>query len=193
MCPKQYLCRQVTNLSPCPRWFNILWKSEYLHNHLIPIIEEFSKNYALQTVLNRMGHEVETIDWFYPTYKSWRVRLYRLKRSFLAHLFPHKYPRLRYQLTDEESYIIQRNTQHFISSYIRLTRSTYPASKASMSSQRDFTSITTRCWTSLSTDPPTPTQNHSMPKSRPSVRHWVESLTSNSSCSDCHPFMLSPH
>ena len=79
------------------------------------------QNYALQTVLKRMGHEVETIDWFYPTYKSWRVRLYRLKRSFLAHLFPHKYPRLRYQLTDEESYIIQRNTQHFISSYIHHT------------------------------------------------------------------------
>ena len=37
--------------------------------------------------------------------------------------------------------------------------------KASMSSQRNFTSITTRCWTSLSTNPPTPTQNHSMPKS----------------------------
>lgn len=50
------------------------------------------QNYALQTVLNRMGHEVETIDWFYPTYKSWRVRLYRLKWSVLAHFFSHKYP-----------------------------------------------------------------------------------------------------
>lgn len=79
------------------------------------------QNYALQQVLLRAGHEVETIDWFYPSRKSLRKRLYRIKRTILSFFIPKKNPKLRYQLTDEEREVIQRNTNHFISTYINLT------------------------------------------------------------------------
>lgn len=79
------------------------------------------QNYALQQVLLRAGHQVETIDWFYPSYHSLRERLYRIKRAVLSVFFPKKYPKLRYQITEEERTVIQRNTNHFISSYINHT------------------------------------------------------------------------
>lgn len=79
------------------------------------------QNYALQQVLLRSGHEVETIDWFYPVYKSWRVKLFKTKYAVLKVLFPKKYPKLRYQPTEEERKVIQRNTNHFISTYINHT------------------------------------------------------------------------
>lgn len=74
------------------------------------------QNYALQQVLLQAGHEVETIDW-YPSYNSLRERLYRVKRAMLSVFFPEKYPKLRYQPTEEERKVIQRNTNHFISTY----------------------------------------------------------------------------
>ena len=79
------------------------------------------QNYALQQVLLRAGHEVETIDW-YPSYNSLRVRLYRVKRAMLSVFFPEKYPKLRYQPTDEERKVIQQHTNHFISTYIHHTK-----------------------------------------------------------------------
>lgn len=79
------------------------------------------QNYALQQVLIRSGHEVETIDWFYPSAKTLRERLYRIKRAVLSVFFPKKYPKLRYQITEEERTVIQRNTNHFISLYINHT------------------------------------------------------------------------
>ena len=79
------------------------------------------QNYALQQVLLQAGHEVETIDWFYPLYKSWRVKLFKTKYALLKVLFPQKYPKLRYQPTEEERKVIQRNTNHFISTYINHT------------------------------------------------------------------------
>ena len=78
------------------------------------------QNYALQQVLLRAGHEVETIDW-YPSYNSLRERLYRVKRAMLSVFFPEKYPKLRYKITEEERKVIQRNTNHFISTYINHT------------------------------------------------------------------------
>ena len=78
------------------------------------------QNYALQQVLLRAGHEVETIDW-YPSYNSLRERLYRVKRAMLSVFFPEKYPKLRYKITEEERKVIQRNTNHFISTYIKHT------------------------------------------------------------------------
>lgn len=78
------------------------------------------QNYALQQVLLRAGHEVETIDW-YPSYNSLRERLYRVKRAMLSVFFPEKYPKLRYRITEEERNVIQRNTNHFISTYINHT------------------------------------------------------------------------
>ena len=79
------------------------------------------QNYALQQVLLRAGHEVETIDWFYPSAKTLRERLYGIKRKVLSVFFPEKYPKLRYQITEEERKVIQRNTNHFISLYINHT------------------------------------------------------------------------
>lgn len=79
------------------------------------------QNYALQQVLLRAGHEVETIDWT-PSNKSLRSRLYRIKWTILPFLFPKKYPKLRYQPTDEEREVIQQHTNHFISTYIHHTK-----------------------------------------------------------------------
>lgn len=79
------------------------------------------QNYALQQVLLRSGHEVETIDWT-PSNKSLRSRLYRIKWTILPFLFPKKYPKLRYQPTDEERKVIQQHTNHFISTYIHHTK-----------------------------------------------------------------------
>lgn len=78
------------------------------------------QNYALQQVLLRSGHEVETIDWI-PSNKSLRSRLYRIKWTILPFLFPKKFPKLRYQPTDEERKVIQQHTNHFISTYIHHT------------------------------------------------------------------------
>ena len=79
------------------------------------------QNYALQQVLLRAGHEVETIDWT-PSNKSLRSRLYRIKWTILPFLYPKKYPKLRYQPTDEERKVIQQHTNHFISTYIHHTK-----------------------------------------------------------------------
>lgn len=79
------------------------------------------QNYALQQVFLQAGHEVETIDWFYPLFKPWRVKLFKIKYAVLKVLFPQKYPKLRYQPTEEERKVIQRNTNHFISTYINHT------------------------------------------------------------------------
>ena len=79
------------------------------------------QNYALQQVLLRAGHEVETIDWT-PSYKSLRYRLYRIKWTILSFLFPKKFPKLKYQPTDDEKKVIQQHTNHFISTYIHHTK-----------------------------------------------------------------------
>lgn len=79
------------------------------------------QNYALQQVLLRAGYEVETIDWIHPSVNSLHERLYRIKRKILSLFFSEEYPKPRYQLTDEERKVIQRNTNHFISSYINHT------------------------------------------------------------------------
>ena len=79
------------------------------------------QNYALQQVLLQARHEVETIDWT-PSNKSLRSRLYRIKWTILPFLFPKKYPKLRYQPTDEERKVIQQHTNHFISTYIHHTK-----------------------------------------------------------------------
>lgn len=75
------------------------------------------QNYALQQVLLRAGHEVETIDWTLP-HKPLRRWLYRIKWTILPFLFP----KLRYQPTDEERKVIQQHTDHFISTYIHHTK-----------------------------------------------------------------------
>lgn len=77
------------------------------------------QNYALQHILTRAGHEVETIDW--GASKGLRERLYRMKMQFLATWFSGNSLYVRYQPSQKELSIIWRNTNHFIEKYIRHT------------------------------------------------------------------------
>ena len=77
------------------------------------------QNYALQQVLKQMGHEVETIDWGGGS--GLRAMLYRMKVQVLHTLLPNRYPLLKYMPNDKEKSIIQRNTNHFINTYINHT------------------------------------------------------------------------
>ena len=77
------------------------------------------QNYALQQVLKQMGHEVWTIDW--GNGSGLRETLYRMKVRVLHTLLPYKFPPLRYKPNDKERAIIQRNTNHFIITYIKHT------------------------------------------------------------------------
>lgn len=77
------------------------------------------QNYALQQVLKQMGHEVETIDWGGGS--GLRAMLYRMKVHVLHTLLPNRYPLLKYMPNDKEKSIIQRNTNHFINTYINHT------------------------------------------------------------------------
>lgn len=77
------------------------------------------QNYALQQTLVRAGHEVETIDW--GSGSGLRAMLYRMKVQVLHTLLPNRYPLLKYMPNDKEKSIIQRNTNHFINTYINHT------------------------------------------------------------------------
>lgn len=77
------------------------------------------QNYALQQTLIRLGHEVETIDWGGGS--GLHETLYRIKIRVLHMLFPNKYPQLKYRPNKKERAIIQRNTHHFINTYINHT------------------------------------------------------------------------
>ncbi len=77
------------------------------------------QNYALQQTLIREGHEVETIDW--GSGSGLRDMLYRMKVQILHTLLPNRYSLLKYKLNDKEKFIIQRNTNHFINTYINHT------------------------------------------------------------------------
>lgn len=74
------------------------------------------QNYALQQTLIRLGHEVETIDW--EGGSGLHETLFRIKIRVLHTLFPNKYPQLKYRPNKKERAIIQRNTNHFINTYI---------------------------------------------------------------------------
>lgn len=74
------------------------------------------QNYALQQTLIRLGHEVETIDW--EGGSGLHETLYRIKIRVLHTLFLNKYPQLKYRPNKKERAIIQRNTNHFINTYI---------------------------------------------------------------------------
>lgn len=77
------------------------------------------QNYALQQTLIRAGHEVETIDW--EGGSGLRDMLYRMKVRVSHMLLPNRFPPLRYKPNDKERAIIQRNTNHFINTYINHT------------------------------------------------------------------------
>lgn len=90
-----------------------------LHNNYGGLLQ----NYALQQVLIRAGHEVETIDWQSPKVGWLKTCLSRVKWTVLPAILPHKYkkPKLNYACTDKEMAAIRRNTNHFIDAYIRRT------------------------------------------------------------------------
>ena len=93
-----------------------------LHNNYGGLLQ----NYALQQVLIRAGHEVETIDWEYP--QSLHTLLYRVKMKILSWLLPDQYPKLRYEPNEQERALIQRNTKYFISKYIKHTETVHTKS-----------------------------------------------------------------
>ena len=77
------------------------------------------QNYALQQTLVRAGHEVETIDW--EGGSGLRAMLYRMKVRVLHAFLPNRFSPLKYKPNNNEQAIIQRNTNHFINTYINHT------------------------------------------------------------------------
>lgn len=77
------------------------------------------QNYALQQTLVRAGHEVETIDWGGGS--GLRAMLYRMKERVLHAFLPNRFSPLKYKPNNNEQAIIQRNTNHFINTYINHT------------------------------------------------------------------------
>lgn len=82
-----------------------------LHNNYGGLLQ----NYALQQVLKKMGHNVETVDWMpAETFREW---LWKKKELLLSMALKDR-KRPRYQLTSEEEKVIGRNTHHFTNQYI---------------------------------------------------------------------------
>lgn len=77
------------------------------------------QNYALQQTLVGAGHEVETIDW--EGGSGLRAMLYRMKVRVLHAFLPNRFSPLKYKPNNNEQAIIQRNTNHFINTYINHT------------------------------------------------------------------------
>ena len=90
-----------------------------LHNNYGGLLQ----NYALQQVLIRAGHEVETLDQQNKEYNRLHVYLYRQKMRLLHILLPNKYSKVRYQPNDDEQVIIRQHTNHFINTYINCSSS----------------------------------------------------------------------
>lgn len=78
------------------------------------------QNYALQQIFIRAGYEVETIDWE-ASRSIIRTALHKIKVGVLYTLFPHMFRGIRYCPNKTESSVIQRNTNHFIKTYINHT------------------------------------------------------------------------
>ena len=76
------------------------------------------QNYALQQVLIRAGHTVETIDWKINPFRRY---MSNIKAHMLAWINPNKYSKALYQLNNRERAIIQSKTNRFINKYINHT------------------------------------------------------------------------
>lgn len=119
-----------------------------LHNNYGGLLQ----NYALQQVLIRAGHEVETIDWQHPKTRWFRICLSRVKWTILPAILPHKYkrPKFRYIPTDKEMAVIKRNTNHFINAYIKHTPSVQSlagfAKQAEMGQYDGYIVGSDQCW-----------------------------------------------
>ena len=106
------------------------------------------QNYALQQILVRAGHEVETIDWGGGS--GLRAMLYRMKVQVLHTLLPNRYPLLKYMPNDKEQAIIQHNTNHFINTYINHTKAVHSyegfASQAEKGKYDAYVVGSDQCW-----------------------------------------------
>lgn len=84
------------------------------------------QNYALQTVLKRLGHEATTIDWdgrFTLKERLWRIRIQ------LMHLINKSSNiKLKYIPTKKEDLYISVNTNRFVEKYINHTLAAYTQS-----------------------------------------------------------------
>lgn len=107
------------------------------------------QNYALQQTLIRAGHEVETVDWE-GAGKGLRCLLYDIKVKTFHFLFPSKYPQMRYRPNEKEKAIIQRNTNHFIYTYIKHTETVHSydgfVKQAEEGGYRAFVVGSDQCW-----------------------------------------------
>lgn len=106
------------------------------------------QNYALQQVLIREGHDVETIDWHSP--RNIYEYLYHLKMKFKAVLLPKNNENPKYELTKRERQIIQRNTNYFIETYLLHTpSSTSYKGFVAMAREREYQGYVVgsdQCW-----------------------------------------------
>ena len=80
------------------------------------------QNYALQQVLLRAGHEVETIDHQVSYVISFRERVSRCLYTILHLIKPSVYKKPSYRIKPEEVTEIRKLTNRFIEKYIRRTR-----------------------------------------------------------------------
>ena len=88
-----------------------------LHNNYGGLLQ----NYALQQVLNRLGHTTETID-HDSRVSPIRTLASRGKRFVCHAVMPKRYPKPRYLPTETELNTIRKNTNYFIDTYIRRTQ-----------------------------------------------------------------------
>jgi len=77
------------------------------------------QNYALQHVLNVMGHEVETVDWEPVKEGALKEWLYHQKLLMLG-CFNKNVERPRYILNKAEAAVIGQNTSQFVKKYIHV-------------------------------------------------------------------------
>lgn len=77
------------------------------------------QNYALQQVLIRAGHEVETMDQQMRRIGWLHAKLAKIKVRILHFLYPRRYKLPRYQPSNAEQSVIRKHTNHFVETYIR--------------------------------------------------------------------------
>lgn len=89
------------------------------------------QNYALQTVLKKVGYEVVTLDWSWPTNKSIRFFISVGVRYLLHYITFGRISKvmIRYVPTPEEDAIIHKNVYSFVHKYINATNKTNNVSK----------------------------------------------------------------
>lgn len=118
--------------------------TQTLHNNYGGILQ----NYALQQVLLKEGYDVETINW--GQRKDLRSFLYIYKVKLLSVLQPQKYPKPRYQPTEEEDSVISRNQYKFIRKYINVTETLHSHSafkrQADLGNYDAYVVGSDQCW-----------------------------------------------